>query len=263
MEVQCTLFPRSDVAVVGIAPLTSMFMFNASNRSRFDDFREAVHDSDGLFIDASNGEAIWRPLTNPRELQSGSFTDSGPNVFGLMQRARLQADYQDLEASYERRPSAWVEPLGKWGDGPVRLLEIPTTRETNDNIVAFWQPRSGLRAGQPYRISYRLHWSTDPGPRNGVGRIVATRIGNSFDGKRRLFVVDIEGPGVSTEGLKLALSSSAGKVANPVIQPNPAINGLRASFELDTNNVDLAELRLVVTKNGKAASETWLYRWTP
>jgi glucans biosynthesis protein len=62
MEVQCTLFPRSDVAVVGIAPLTSMFLFNASNRSRFDDFRERVHDSDGLFIDARNGEAIWRPL---------------------------------------------------------------------------------------------------------------------------------------------------------------------------------------------------------
>jgi glucans biosynthesis protein len=263
MEVQCTLFPRADVAVVGIAPLTSMFMFNASNRSRFDDFREGVHDSDGLFIDASNGEAIWRPLTNPRELQSGSFTASAPNIFGLIQRARLQAEYQDLEASYERRPSAWVEPLGNWGDGPVRLLEIPTTRETNDNIVAFWQPRGGLRAGQPFRISYRLHWSTNPEPRNGVGRIVATRIGNSFDGKRRLFVIDIEGAGVSSEGLKLALSSSAGKVVNPVIQPNPAINGLRASFELDTNDVPLAELRLAVMKNGKAASETWLYRWTP
>ncbi|HEV7391800.1 MAG TPA: glucan biosynthesis protein, partial [Burkholderiales bacterium] len=235
MEVQCTLFPRADVAVVGIAPLTSMFMFNASNRSRFDDFRESVHDSDGLFILASYGEAIWRPLTNPRELQAGSFTYSAPSVFGLMQRARLQAEYQDLEASYERRPSAWVEPLGNWGNGPIRLLEIPTTRETNDNIVAFWQPRGGLRAGQPFRIAYRLHWSTDPEPRNGVGRIVATRIGNTFDGKRRLFVIDIEGAGMSSEGLKLSLSSSAGKIANPVIQPNPVINGLRASFEFDTN----------------------------
>jgi periplasmic glucans biosynthesis protein len=263
MEVQCTLFPRSDVAVVGIAPLTSMFLFNATNRSRFDDFRERVHDSDGLFIDARNGEAIWRPLTNPRELQSGSFTDTAPYIFGLMQRARLQADYQDLEASYERRPSAWVESLGNWGAGPVRLLEIPTTRETNDNIVAFWQPRGGLRAGQPYRTSYRLHWSTDPEPRSGVGRIVATRIGNSFDGKRRLFVIDIEGAGTSSDGLKLSVSSSAGKVSNPVIQPNPAINGLRASFELDTDDEPLTELRLVVMKNGKAASETWLYRWTP
>ena len=263
MEVQCTLFPRSDVAVVGIAPLTSMFLFNASNRSRFDDFREAVHDSDGLFIDARNGEAIWRPLANPRELQAGSFTDSAPFSFGLMQRARLQSDYQDLEASYERRPSAWVETLGNWGAGPVRLLEIPTTRETNDNIVAFWQPRGGLRAGQPFRTSYRLHWSTDPEPRNGVGRVVATRIGSSFDGKRRLFVIDIAGAGVSSEGLRLELASSAGKVSNANIQPNPAINGLRASFELDTNDVSLTELRLVVMKNGKPASETWLYRWTP
>lgn len=263
MEVQCALFPRADVAVVGIAPLTSMFMFNSSNQSRFDDFREGVHDSDGLFIDARNGEAIWRPLANPRELQSGSYTDSAPFSFGLMQRARLVVDYQDLEASYERRPSAWVETLGNWGAGPVRLLEIPTARETNDNIVAFWQPRGGLRAGQPFRTSYRLHWSTDPAARSGVGRIVATRIGNSFDGKRRLFVVDIDGAGASSEGLKLALSSSAGKISNAVIQPNAAINGLRASFELDTNDVSLAELRLVVMKSGKAVSETWLYRWTP
>ena len=263
MEVQCTLFPRSDVAVVGIAPLTSMFLFNASNRSRFDDFREGVHDSDGLFIHAHNGEAIWRPLTNPRELQSGSFTDSAPYNFGLMQRAQLQAEYQDLEASYERRPSAWVETLGNWGAGPVRLLEIPTTRETNDNIVAFWQPRGGLRAGQTFRTAYRLHWSTDPEPRNGVGRVVATRIGNSFDGKRKLFVVDINGAGMSSEGLRLELSSSAGKVSDPVIQPNPAINGLRASFELNSNDVPMTELRLVVMKNGKPASETWLYRWTP
>ena len=263
MEVQCTLFPRSDVAVVGIAPLTSMFLFNASNRSRFDDFREGVHDSDGLFIDARNGEAIWRPLTNPHELQSGSFTDSAPNIFGLMQRARLQAEYQDLEASYERRPSAWVEPLGNWGDGPVRLLEIPTTRETNDNIVAFWQPRGGLRAGQPFRILLPPALECRSRTSNGVGRIVATRIGNSFDGKRRLFVVDIDGAGTSSDGLKLSVSSSAGKVSNPVIQPNPAINGLRASFELDTNDVPLTELRLIVMKTDKAVSETWLYRWTP
>jgi glucans biosynthesis protein len=263
MDVQCVLFPRVDVAVAGIAPLTSMFLFNASNRSQVDDFREAVHDSDGLFIESASGEAIWRPLANPHELQSGSFTDSAPKLFGLMQRARLQADYQDLEAGYERRPSAWVEPIGSWGDGPVRLLEIPSARETNDNIVAFWQPRGGLRAGRPFRAAYRLHWSTDPGEPNGLGRIVATRIGSSFDGKRRLFVLDIVGAGASSAGLKLALSSSAGKLSNPVIQPNPAINGLRASFELDTSNVDLAELRLIVMKDGKAASETWLYRWTP
>jgi glucans biosynthesis protein len=263
MDVQCTLFPRVDVAVVGIAPLTSMFLFNASNRSRFDDFRERVHDSDGLFIDARNGEAIWRPLANPHDLQTGSFTDTAPYVFGLMQRARLQTEYQDLEAGYERRPSSWVEPLGTWGAGPVRLLEIPTTRETNDNIVAFWQPRGGLKAGQPFKTSYRLHWSTDPAPRNGVGRIAATRIGTSFDGKRRLFVVDIKEAGTSSEGLKLELASSAGKVSNLNIQPNPIINGLRASFELNTDDVTLSELRMVVTKNGKAVSETWLYRWTP
>ena len=43
---------------------------------------------------------------------------------------------QDLEAQYERRPSAWIEPLGQWGDGSVQLIEIPSDSETRMNSSA-------------------------------------------------------------------------------------------------------------------------------
>ena len=43
-----------------------MFLFSDINRTRFDDFREAVHDSDGLLILNGAGETLWRPLTNPQ-----------------------------------------------------------------------------------------------------------------------------------------------------------------------------------------------------
>ncbi len=56
--------------------------------------------------------------------------------------------------------------------------------------------------------------------------------------------------------------TSAGEALNPVLQPNPLIQGLRATFEFDPRGANLSELRAVVSKDGKPVSETWLYRWT-
>src|SRR5262249_36317638 len=114
MEVDARLYPRRDGMRVGVAPLTSMFLFSASDRSRISDFRRAVHDSDGLAIANAAGELVWRPLTNPRRLQVSQFLVEGLTGFGLIQRARTPAQYGDLEAHYERRPSAWIEPVGAW-----------------------------------------------------------------------------------------------------------------------------------------------------
>jgi len=47
MTVEASLFVRRELDHVGIAPLTSMFLFDETNRNRFDDFRSAVHDSEG------------------------------------------------------------------------------------------------------------------------------------------------------------------------------------------------------------------------
>src|SRR5271165_5107923 len=58
MDVDMTLFPREDLHVVGIAPLTSMFLFDETNRGRLDDYRPEVHDSDGLQITCNSGEHI-------------------------------------------------------------------------------------------------------------------------------------------------------------------------------------------------------------
>ena len=105
MEVEATLFAREDLPHAGLAPLTSMFLFDGTNHQRFDDFRPAVHDSDGLLLRNGNGEVIWRPLANPTRLQVSSFVDTNPRGFGLMQRARNLSDFADLEAHYHRRPS--------------------------------------------------------------------------------------------------------------------------------------------------------------
>ena len=94
-----------------------------------------------------------------------------------MQRKRAFADYQDLEVSYEKRPSLWIEPIGDWGQGAVDLVEIPTTNEVNDNIVAFWRPKDKLSAKGEYNFTYRMHWAWDRPEPQALARVAATRIG--------------------------------------------------------------------------------------
>lgn len=263
MDVTCTLFPRTDLHVVGLAPLTSMFLFDETNRGRLDDYRPEVHDSDGLQITSSTGEHIFRQLANPTKLQVSTFTTRPPEGFGLVQRSRDQSDFQDFDDLYERRPSAWVEPKGDWGPGAVELVEIPSGRESNDNIVAFWRPAQGLAAGHPAEYAYRLSWLGEPAMPKGLGEVMATRSGASLDGKRRVFILDIVGAGEKTEGLTVDASASAGKISNVALTSNTAMHGLRASFDIDPNNAELIEMRLRIMRGDHPVSETWLYRWTP
>src|ERR1700722_8266328 len=192
-DTEAVLYPRVDIAAAGIAPLTSMFMFDNNDRVRVDDYREAVHDSNGLLLWTGKGERVWRPLANPQALQISAFADGGMRGFGFMQRERKFSDYQDLEAHYENRPSLWVEPIGDWGDGIVELVEIPTSREVNDNIVVFWRPHDLLKAKGEYILNYRLHWCWSVPAGTALAEVVDTRCGLSWDQKYRQFIIDFVG----------------------------------------------------------------------
>lgn len=62
IRVETRLFARKEIGKLGIAPLTSMYLFGENTKNKFDDFRPEVHDSDGLLISNANGEWLWRPL---------------------------------------------------------------------------------------------------------------------------------------------------------------------------------------------------------
>jgi glucans biosynthesis protein len=261
-DVDLTLFPRTEMRVAGIAPLTSMFLFDETNRGRLDDYRPEVHDSDGLQIAAASGEQIFRPLANPIKLQVSTFTTQQPKGFGLVQRSREQRDFEDFDAQYERRPSAWVEPQGEWGAGSVELVEIPSGRESNDNIVAFWRPAQPLTPGHPAHYAYRIIWSAEPAQPKSLGKNVASRSGASLDAKRRVFLLDFVGAGEKVDGLRLDLSASAGRISSATLMSNSALHGLRASFEIEPRDAELIELRLRIMRGDRPVTETWLYRWT-
>lgn len=161
VDVKSQMFLRDKVSKLGVAPLTSMFLFGANQPSKVLNYRRELHDSSGLSIHAGNGEWIWRPLNNPKHLSVSNFTVENPRGFGLLQRGRNFSHYEDLDDNYDKRPSAWIEPEGDWGKGTVDLVEIPTADETNDNIVAFWSPEKLPEVGQPLDVAYRLHWTLD------------------------------------------------------------------------------------------------------
>ncbi len=261
--VEAALYPRVDLDRVGIGSLTSMFLFAPNDRKGFDDFRPAVRDAEGLAFLTASGEHCWRPLSNPQTLQMSVFGDTNLRGFGLMQRQRSFFDYQDMEASYEKRPSAWVEPLGDWGDGDVILVEIPTKEEIHDNIVAFWRPREALHKGGEYLFSYRIHWGMDGPVRHDLARVASTLEGGDDD--ERLFIVDFVGNGLDDlrpQDLVAEVSCTPGKVIEPVIEPNPHTKGQRLAFRVNVGSEALVEIRARLTNGSAAATETWLYRWT-
>ncbi|UOM33212.1 glucan biosynthesis protein [Acuticoccus sp. I52.16.1] len=262
VDVELTLFPRRSIKTIGFAPFSSMFLFSGVNRWDFVDYRDAVHDSDGLSIFTGGGEWLWRPINNPDRLQISAFVDENPRGFGLVQRSREFSDYEDAEARYELRTSAWVEPRGDWGKGSVVLFEIPTTKEWNDNIVAYWQPATELPAGQPFDLAYRIHWEDVPQVASPGPQVIKTRIGRNLSDDRYLFVVDYLMRGTSTQNLEMRISASTGTVSNLVTYPVPERDVQRVTFELDPKDSDLVEIRLALEPEDGPPGERWLYRWT-
>jgi glucans biosynthesis protein len=267
IDVSSHLYFRKSVERLGIAPLTSMY-FHGENTDRFvDDFRPEVHDSDGLLIGRSSGEWVWRPLNNPRQLRISVFKDAKPVGFGLMKRDRDFDHYQDLEADYHLRPSAWVETLGDWGPGAVYLIEIPSDAEKYDNIVAFWVPDQPAGEGKESVYNYRLHFALDEFTAPGGGKVVATRIGESpADGTIRKFVVDFSSPALKLlsdkANVQAEVSASSGKISNSVVHKNDETGGWRLSFDLEPEpEKDPVELRAMLKSGNDALTETWVYQW--
>ena len=248
VDVKSRVYLRDNVSRLGVAPLTSMFLFGGNQPSKVLNYRPALHDSEGLSIHAGNGEWLWRPLNNPRHLAVSNFSVENPRGFGLLQRQREFSHYQDLDDNYQKRPSAWIEPRGDWGKGTVDLVEIPTADETNDNIVAFWSPEKLPEPGQPFDYDYRLHWTIDESqfhaPDLGwvkqtlrsTGDVKQSNLIRQPDGSVA-FLVDFEGPVLAKLPEDTALRSqvSIGDNAELVennLRYNPETKGWRLTLRM-------------------------------
>ena len=272
IEVTARLFFRADVAQLGVAPLTSMFLYAANNREAFADYRPKVHDSDGLMIERPNGEVLWRALNNPPRLSVSVLAEPAMRSFGLYQRDRDFEHYQDAEARYERRPSLAVEPLGDWGAGSVRLVEIPSDLEVNDNIVAFWAPDEAIRAGEMREFRYRLHWGAlTPDPNGDLAWVADTRAGTGgvsgaeAEPGTRKFVVDFEGGvlGQLPPDAEVApvVNIMGGEALTTVLSKIDGTRIWRLVVDVRGRPGTVTEMVAHVAGYDRKLTETWLYQW--
>ena len=98
-----------------------------------------------------------------------------------MQRDRNYASYEDTEARYEMRPSAWVTPIGDWGARAgssccsFRFRMRPTT--------TWWPtgcPEKMPAAGESLDIAYQVSWQ---GAKPAAS---AQRLGHAIAPRQRL-----------------------------------------------------------------------------
>ncbi|WP_208609957.1 glucan biosynthesis protein G [Gilliamella mensalis] len=272
ITVQAKIFFRNSVKKLGIAPLTSMFLFGPNQPSPLLNYRPAMHDSNGLSILANNNEWIWRPLNNPKRLSFSSYSLENPKAFGLIQRDKGFDDYQDLDDHYEKRPSVWTEILGDWHKGRVELVEIPTADETNDNIVTFWVPEKKYKAGDVLDIKYRLHYSLHELQRypDNIAKAVSTRLSlgdikqanliRKLDGSNA-YVIDFAGPNLSeTAPVKVLSSIYNGSIVSCDLQYNPDIKGWRVTVRFNVeDNKKATDIRIQLASQAtnEVISETW------
>jgi glucans biosynthesis protein len=267
MAVRARLYLREPVAMLGLAPLTSMYQ-HGENQPRPGEFRPEVHDSDGLMLAADN-EWLWRPLVNPPVPTASSFGARRLQGFGLMQRDRRLSSYEDTEAHYELRPSAWVEPVGDWGPGRVMLLQLPTPDETEDNIVAAWVPDRTPAPGEALDYAYRLHWQGEQLTLPPNGWTVQSRLGRGWaapEPGELQYIVDFDGPALRALARDGADLPTVDAVVTPLANarlihahawPHPD-GGWRMALRVQRlDPTQPTELRAYLRHGAQALTETW------
>lgn len=161
VDIESSLHFRADVQKIGVAPLTSMWIWGDGIRRPSLDARPHVHDSDLLVVETDDGSVTARPLARIA-YPSVSSIDAGSLVgFALTQRNRDFDQYNDTGANYHHRPTVAVYPNDTWRGGRVELFEIPGAHEGIDNIGAWWIPPDLPKAGDVLDLSYVVTFGSE------------------------------------------------------------------------------------------------------
>ena len=274
VDVDAFVILRRRVERLGLAPIAAMYAHGENDRRLVDDVRPEVHTADGLALCTGSGEWIWRPLVNPSQLSMNAFFDENPRGFGLLQRDRDFASYQDDRRSYHRVPNVWIEPRSPLGRGLIQLIEIPTNSDRFDNVVAFWTPEAAADPGTELEASYRLFWGEEMPERNiPVATVAATRVGRTtLPGEedrqdRRRFVVDFVGGPLTLLSddapVEPVITMSRGELRAAAARLVHALDAWRVEFDVAADGGDPVNLRCYLRIGDRALTETWVYQWHP
>ncbi len=265
IAVKSSLHFRRIPAKVGIAPLTSMWIWGDGLRGPPKDARPSVHDSDGLLIRTEGADETsdwtWRAYSRSPYPSVTSFQTDRLQGFGVMQRNTAFFHYDDHNAQYHRRPSVFVTPGGDWGAGRVELLEIPGQHEGIDNIGAFWIPQEPPSVAKPSRFEYTVDFF---GGVHAAETNVAQATGFELDRKEDSIEMTIRFAGdaiakiTQSADIEIAVATIRGEVISKKVEKTETGDWL-LKLDLKPSEPAPMELKATLRVSGKPVSETFAY----
>ncbi|WP_440940672.1 glucan biosynthesis protein [Immundisolibacter sp.] len=255
-SIEARLFFRDAVGKIGLGPLSSMF-WHGEIGPRVDDYRPEVHSSDGLLI-TTRERRLWRPLGNPPRYALHTVPVPQSVAYGLLQRDRDFAHYQDLDVAYHEQPDVLLEPEQGFDAGRLELLELPVEDPYNQNVLAYVVPERDVNAGDSLHLRYRLRWGVALAA-PGDGQVQATRIWPPPDtAPTSTYQVDFGPLGGGGAAPRPLVKVDGGTLETKALQPFG--DGWRLALTVRRRDDRPLTLQATLVSDGSRRSETWIYR---
>jgi glucans biosynthesis protein len=261
IDINATLYWRKKPQKVGLAPLTSMWMWGDGIAPPPKDSRPEVHDSDGLLIE-TNDKWVYRALSRQSYPSLSRFDFSGVNGFGLLQRETNYKRYQDDEANYHLRPSIWIKPQTPFQNGHIELLELPGVHEGIDNIAAYWVPENMGDIGKPVELAYRVSYFSGDLPEHAwLGRALETKVDRRKDNTLE-FQVSFEGKALTELAPDTPLVADIKAIRGRVVEHKileQAEGGRVLQIVIQPEGNGPVEVEACLMDSNRGITETWSY----
>jgi glucans biosynthesis protein len=200
------------------------------------------------------------PFDNPRSVSVRLFSNA--TSYSFLQRDRNLSDYLDREAEYHLRPSVTVIPKSDFGPGFVRLLELPSSDEYSDNIVAGWQVQTPPEPGGSLEYAYQMKWRGDE-PDTNQFRVLSTTVRPSPGLNETRFAIEYgrpeNGESVPVAELRPYILTGADAQVKDV-QFTPTDRGWLVGFTIfNPNTTQVMDISCVLLRRDTFCSEKWQY----
>lgn len=269
VKVTQTIYPREEIIGIGIAPMSSVYLFGKASRNNFGSYYPEMHFSDGLVVKA-DGNYVFQPLENYSKTVLSEFAAKNLDYFGLIQRDRNYETYQNPFSAQHMMPNLWIVPANNWGEGKVELVQTPASAIDSLNTYAFWIPKNKLLPGQAYTFEYVMNWSMSE-PDSTLGHAVATRIGTTQN--TTTFSINFTGgqlqqfSAVTNLTPAVNINGNAKLVGAPQVLKDPYDSSWRVFLSLaktnDPSKSDIVTINCSLFNGKLPVTETWTYKWMP
>ena len=260
-----------NVAKLGIAPLTSMYLFgeNQPRRHRRLPARKCTTPT-ACRSRHGTGEWIWRPLVNPKRLLVTSFAVDQP--------ARLRPACSATAASPTTRTSRRATRRGPARGSSRKATgaraassscRFPRPTRPTTTSSRSGRPTKSPPPQQPFDFEYRMLWQKDNETRPPLAWVAQTRRGHGYvaqAGRQHRACRRLRRPGAAQarRPIRPCEASCSADANSEIVEANAYRNDVTGGWRLALrvkrqDDKKPVELRAFLRNGGTTLSETWSY----